>query len=42
MAKKDDFVHILRPYRRVTCRVRTILITVIDTTEPSLSVGIRL
>ena len=31
IAKKDDFGHILRPYRKVTCRVRTILITVIDT-----------
>ena len=40
--KKDDFGHILRPYRKVTCKVRTILITVIDTTEPPLSVGIRL
>ena len=40
IAKKDDFGNILRPYRKVTCRVRTILITVMDTTEPPLSVGI--
>ena len=40
--KKDDFGHILRPYGKVTCRARTILITAIDMTEPLLSVGIRL
>ena len=39
ISKKDDYGHILRP---VTCRVRTIIITVIDTTEPPLSVGKRL
>ena len=40
--EKYDFCHILGPYRKVICMVRTICITLIHTTGPPLSVANRL